>query len=426
MTCAKIPVGGNYTYSLIGIYKARLATCSNKTISACIAFDDAGTVVFSINTNTLKCGMATAGMAKTMADISKTMKIVSYGFSPQRRFRKSINICYNDNNNVKCGDVTTQGHFYGLVNIALPEFKIGGHNLSTYLAINSDSTVMIDLGGVSSTSSSIVDSIKRMEGMGNSEDYNKIFEALKDLGAEYTYTLKGHLTLKLSEITKGFMKNLHLNIANLNFLATTGNGASGRKAGIYFQLKSDVLESLNDIIENLVDTYLGVFGLDIEVPDIKNLEVSLGVFIDTDLIGIGAQLTSAIKFQCFYNYKNNKGSCQLKDKFFSAIADGANWVLKSASKLWDEKGEQLTKFERNLVFHSVAAQKAKEKWSAIRNAAKKAAKAAKKKGKEAAKKATETAKKAAKAVEKATDAAVKKVAEVARKAKKAFKKAFPW
>jgi len=432
--CHRFPINDTDEFGVVSVWIPNFVCPTTPdapmTIGGCLLFDRVGTGAIILNGKLIGCMLGGTGIGNLLAPFMNFVGTMGFGFSLRKKFSKTYNLCYNKDDKVGCSEKTTRGHFMFQLNLGLPTFKIGKKELKDYLSLNVDMVLLLDLGNMfekGGLGESLIESFSDKEKM------KDLPTAIMNAGAEITYCMKGVITIKASDVTNGFMSNISITLAERYFLVTSGNGESGLPAGFYFYQKSDLINSIIKIFNSLIDKYVNCFGLDISIPVPKNTSLAMGAFIDGKSIGFRFILGST-QFQCLYNFDKNRGSCQFKDKFFTAIIEGigkaAEWVVKSAKKLWDATGKVVTRFAKNVgKFFTNVGKKAKEGLIKAANAAKKAAEAAKKaaeeikkKAEEAAKKAAEAAKKAAAEVKRKAEEAAKKAAEAAKKAAAAAKK----
>jgi hypothetical protein len=406
--CQGIPLPQDGTFGVLGAYVNNVPCGAPVTVAACMLFDDCGTVVFAVNGGTATCAATiSTGIAAVISPLADVLDSISIGFSLARRFTKTFTVSARDGDGIISRQVTTRGHFYFGVDIALPfNFKIAGKTLEDFIEVGLSTKFMVDFGQVSNSVKDFVSSLS------DGKPDKKTLNSIMNLGAELTVSLDSKMTLKFEDITKGLFDDLELNIGTVDVLITQGgsNSASRLPAGIYVYFSSDILKNLFDLFDKLCDDFGPILDkIGFKKISFPKTNSSLGVFITNEATGFDFKLPG-LYVKCMFIYSKNKGSCQFGSKLFTALIEGAKWVVRKAAKFFDDAGEEIVEFANDAGKFSEKAAKA---------VAKKAGQLAKQAKEEAERAAREAKRAAEKAARKAKEAAEK----VAREAKKAANEA---
>lgn len=405
--CNEMPLNFSLNQNLFALYLPNAVCPGDPGVEAmhlCFSVDDKGSVSVIINGKAAQCGISATGVGNIIKPFTEITEKLGFGFSPLRQFRTDLKLCYNSNSSITCGSLTAKGHFFFLVGIGLPEIKIGSKDLSDFIGIEADIEAMIDLGDVGSVVNSTIASLRNIN---DPNGGTNILNTIKNIGAEFSLKITGIFVLKLADITNGFLADLELEVASLNYLLSSGGSNSGtgiKNAGFYFSATSDILGGILDMLNEQFDTYAGAFGVDISLGNINITDIGFYFFVDDQSVAFKFDL-KLFTFQCMFLYNSKKGSCQFKDNFFTAILQAGKWVVKKAAKFFDETGSEIASFANTGInFTQDAANEVANKAKQLADEAAKAAKAAADAAADAAKSAANTvssgAKKAIKKIKK--------------------------
>ena len=70
---------------------------------------------------------------------------------------------------------------------------------------------------------------------------------------------------------------------------------------------------------------------------------TIGVFVQDDSAGVEFY-GLGMSLRCMFIYSKGSGSCNFNHKFFTAIIEGAKWVIKHAKKFFDNAGKEVMRF----------------------------------------------------------------------------------
>jgi hypothetical protein len=414
--CQGIPLPADGTYGVLGAYVNNVPCGSPVTVAACVVFDDCGSVAIAVNGGTATCAATySTGIAAVISPLADILDSISIGFSLTRRYTKTFTVSARDGDVINSRQITTRGHFYFGLDIAMPfDFKIAGKTLKDFIEISRSTKFMVDFGHVGTAVKDFVTSLSD-----GKPDKNTIY-SIMNLGAEMTVSVDSKMTLKFEDITKGLFDDLELNIGTVDVLITKGgDSASGLPLGIYVYFSSDILKNLFDLFDKLCDDMGPILNkIGFQKISFPKTNSSLGVFISNEATGFDFRLPG-LYVKCMFLYSQNKGSCQFGSKLFTALINGAKWVVKKAAKFFDDTGEDIVEFANDAGKFSkkVAVAVAKKTEELARQAAE-AAEKAKKEAEEAARKAKEAAEKAAREAKEAAEKAAREAKEAAEKAAK--------
>ena len=349
MQCTKLPLDPDHQYSVVGVALYKVP-CPNPekpgTLSGCMVFDKEGTVGVIINGGILRCGMATTGVGKIFEPFAKFVGAMGFGFSLNKKFMKTFEICYGGQSlDVRCNKVTARGHFTVVLNLAFPEFKIGSLDLTKYFQLNATNTLLIDATQSISAVKSLVSELT------NSNSCNKgtnILSKIRDMGSEITFISNGYITLKMNDLTNGFICNLNFELNETAFVFTTGGGSTGLEPGVYFHFNSNVIKSITGIFVKLFNHFTGVLGsvFKIPMPDLSFLDISFGFYINIHGLGFKFDLIT-FEFECAYRFSDSRFSCKFDTDFFTILKEAVKFVIKKVGQLMSDAGEVVGEFAAN-------------------------------------------------------------------------------
>lgn len=349
--CSTLPLMGDYKYGVIGVAVDNVPCGATPvSITACIAFDRCGTVALSTNAGLLQCAATySTGLAAILSPVSDVLDYANIGFSLKRRFTQSFTIAYRDGTSVATKSITTYGHFMAKIGFALPlnDFKIAGKAIKDFFSFNVEATYTLDFGNVSSVVESMIDNMISTK----SSNRSNVLDTLLNSGAETALTVTGYFVLNFNAITKGFLPDIAFSLDTTNFLLTLGGGASGMARGFYFYKGSGVL-NLGAVLNLVVNQFKPLFGaLGVILPDLSNLDLSLsyslGLFLNDDAAGFQIDILG-FNLKCVFAFNSGSGSCDLDSKIFTAIIEGAKWVIRHARQLLDATGKKIVEFANDV------------------------------------------------------------------------------
>jgi hypothetical protein len=176
----------------------------------------------------------------------------------------------------------------------------------------------------------------------NIKDPKQVASSIKSIisKCEAAIEITADLTLKLKDLTKGFLPDLTTNLIKVAALVTAGNGGSGLKAGLYFTANvPNVLAQLGNLINGLINHFasvLEIFG--VNKPKLSTSgSTKIGFVANSNQIGITFKDSmTSIDIQCWIRFSPSKASCNFNGNFFTMIAEAGKWAIKAAKKLFDE------------------------------------------------------------------------------------------
>eukprot|EP00340_Litonotus_pictus_P010418 CAMPEP_0170536008 /NCGR_PEP_ID=MMETSP0209-20121228/101908_1 /TAXON_ID=665100 ORGANISM="Litonotus pictus, Strain P1" /NCGR_SAMPLE_ID=MMETSP0209 /ASSEMBLY_ACC=CAM_ASM_000301 /LENGTH=1000 /DNA_ID=CAMNT_0010837327 /DNA_START=214 /DNA_END=3216 /DNA_ORIENTATION=+ len=254
-----------------------------------------------------------------------------------------------------------------------------------FFTINADMYLMLDFGDSLSVIEDFVNDIRK----GDSDTGENLIDNIINANFEVCLGIKGSFVLNLNKLTQGFLPNLSFNLGEVNLLLTNGNGgSSGMNRGIYLYFKVG-FNNISSLFQTIVDQFSGIlslFGLKIEIPNI-NASVGIGLFIQDDSAGIYLSSLFGLKIEipninasvgiglfiqddsagiylnapgtslyCQFIYSTEKGSCDFNSQFFTALIEGAKWIIKHARQMFETAGKEIVRFSKDTAkFASKAA-----------------------------------------------------------------------
>jgi hypothetical protein len=430
MTCADFPINEDHNYGVVGAYINNVPCGSPQTVAVCVAFDTCGTVTFSMNGGVAACAASTTGIGAIITPLSGILDSIHLGFSLNRRFERTFTVLVRKGNSLETKKITTRGHFYLGLNLSIPiDFiKIGKKSLKDIFDLRLSSLFMVDLGAhIGSTLTQLVDT------MTSGKPDKNFTKNIMNIGSELTVEMKGKLALKLEDLTEGFLDDIELELGQANAYITRNlpDNATGLTAGVYMYLKSDILKNLFSIVENLLSDFGPILKqIKFIRKAIPSSQTYMGLFITTEAMGMSMSF-GGNTIMCMFIYSKKNGSCSFNGSFFTALIEGAKWVIKEAKELFDNTGKEIVRFTKGVgKFAKMAASAVKDKMENLAKEAEKAAKEAKKLAEETGKKVAKETQKAAekvkdtgKKVAKETEKAAEKVKDTGKKVAKETEKA---
>jgi hypothetical protein len=108
----------------------------------------------------------------------------------------------------------------------------------------------------------------------------------------------------------------------------------------------NLLDGLLKHFENI----LKIFG--IRKPSLSNrsslFSNKVGIVMNSELVGFQLNFYG-FEVDCFWRFKDNKGSCKFDHIIFVAIREGVKYIKKEAAKFFDETGKTVGEFTANFV-----------------------------------------------------------------------------
>ena len=339
--CGRMPVNGDFVYFAIS-FVAYNVVCGEEpeTMGGCLIADiSSGTLGVIFNGNIIKCGMTLTGAGATLKPFMEFVGALGLGISLNRKWEKTLTVAKPDGNNIKVVDVTSLGHFTFVLNVGLPDFKLGKKNLKEFFSLNATTTVLVDLGNVASNVATAISSLNSVNSCENSAN---TIQSIKNSGAELTIVAEGFLTIKLNDLTRGFFPDLDIELGEASFVASLGGGNTGLPAGVYLYFKSNVLQAILDVFEYLFNYYLSIISdkFNISMPDLSGAEMSLGLFFSESKVGFVFNF-SAGEFRCLYDFDKKKGGCKYIDHFFTMIVGAIVDAIVAVGEFFEEVGETI-------------------------------------------------------------------------------------
>jgi hypothetical protein len=433
MKCDGIPLMEEFKYGYIGAYVNNVPCGTPQTVNFCVTFDQCGTFAIALNGGMAQCAATySTGIAAIVSPVAEVFDYLSFGFSYKRRFTQTFTIAYRNGENVNSKEITTYGHFLIGLGFSTPlEFiKIDNKSISDIFSLDLDTKFIVDLGNAASTIDKFINQIQNV----NKENTKNLIDAIMNQGAELTIQVAGTFSINLNDLTRGFIDNMEFNIGSAAILVSMGgsNNASGMNTGFYIYFTMDNVLNLGSIYSRMWMNFAAILDK-IGLPKIPFPKVgaSLGIFIQSDSVGFEFKL-SQISLKCMYIYSSKKGSCDFNNKVFTAIIDGAKWVIKEAGKFFESTGKEIVNFSKDVggfaensasavakVTKQAAEEVARKTQQAAEEVARKTQQAAEEVARKTQQAAEEVARKTQQAAEDARRIAQQAAEEVARKTQQA-------
>jgi hypothetical protein len=341
-TCNRTPYSLNQNYGTF-IINAR-ANCAgqDRDINLCFTFDTCPTVTITMNGGAATCFATASGIGSVFSTVTSASNYIGFGFSLGRKYSKSVTVATQDSPDGIT--VTVKGHWYFNLNLNFPSgwLTVGGKDLSQYLVINGQMTQIIDFGNVDTVLSTLWNQIKNAD----QNSINNLLKTIASGGTEILLAGSADVTLKLDSMSYGFLADLKFEVDS-GFVTTLGGGNSGLSKGFYARISTNLSQKVLDSLKEVYSHFTGVLQqIGVSTPSFPNVGDSntiLGVFIQSDYAGFSFKFLGQT-VTCKFQFSAVKGSCNFSGNFFTAIADGAKWVIKKASAFFDETGKQILSF----------------------------------------------------------------------------------
>jgi hypothetical protein len=343
--CNTFPLAQDSTVGVVSALASKVSCSKSGIVSMCAVFDDCGSFTVTINGGIAQCAANFAtqvGVPAIVTPFANDLDSLSIGFSAESKFKETFKVAYYSSDSVKIKTVTTKGQIYLGLNLSIPlDFvKIFGVNLGEFVTLKIGSDFMIDYGNSSNLVNLLIASIKAA----TTSNRQALMDSLMKQGVEMTGYVRGSMIINLENLTKGLLNKLNINlVSKATVLLTQGgsNSNSGLPAGVYIYLDSKAITNLLDLLDDVFDQFEAILDeLDFDKPKIPNSNAFLGIFATSEAAGFEFNFISVV-VKCIYKFSTSKGSCQFHDKFFTAIVNAGKWLIKKASKFFDESGEEI-------------------------------------------------------------------------------------
>jgi len=331
-----------YKYGVIGGFAANVPCgVTPQSITFLAAFDRCGTVALAFNSGIIQCAATySTGLAAVISPISSMLDYFSFGMSVNRRFViKNFWIAYRSGDKVSHKLITTYGHFMIGLGISLPlqDLQIGDYKLDDIISFDLMTTFMVDFGNSLSNVSTLINEVLTAD----KSTSNTILSTILNTNAEMTLQVQGILSLNIGILTRGFLPDLQFTLATTNFLVSSGNGgASGMNRGVYISLDANIADAFNAVIKQFSEIFKVIGIPSFSFP---SANVRLGVFIESESVGF--EFNSPIfNLKCMFIFNTFIGSCNNNSQFFTALIKAGKWVIKHATRMFDETGADIISF----------------------------------------------------------------------------------
>jgi hypothetical protein len=339
--CKDIPLPEMGKYGVLAAHANNIPCGKPVTVSSCIMLDSCGTVVFIVNGGAATCAATyTTGVGALLSPLADSLDSIAVGYSQERRFTKIFTVAIFKDNSITTQEIRTRGHFFFGLNLGMPlDIKFAGKSLKDLIKVSSTTKVIVDFGQNDSPVQNFITTLS--EGKPSRATINSIM----DLGAEFTLGIDNKMMLKLETITKGLFRDMEIDVLHIDALVTQGgSNQSGLPKGVYIYLNSDVIKNLFSLFDQLCD-YFGPILKEIGFEKISFPQTysTLGLFINEEATGFDFQLPGLFA-KCIFLFGPNEGSCQFGGKYFTAIYNGVEWIIKKAHKFFEDTSDVIVKF----------------------------------------------------------------------------------
>jgi hypothetical protein len=355
--CDNLPLVGDETFGVIS-FNTFLPCSLSAPVAACFVFSGCHTVAISVSGGLLSCvsSVSSAGVASFLAPFIELIDYLNAGFSINRKLSHEVKyLSLNSNGYFELKTKSLKGHVSLGFGLTFPlDFKIGSYSLKDLLEFKVQASFLLDLGkGVSSVSiQRFIKSIFKRETKAKRSEVEEIFK----ITPEFSATMKGKLSIKLQQLTGGFLEDFEMDIGDCNLIVTSAGKYTESELpnGVYIYFETNLflgfMKNLLDGLFKHFENILKIFG--IGKPSLSNrsslFSNKVGIVMNSELVGFQLNFYG-FEIDCFWRFKDNKGSCKFDHIIFVAIREGVNYIVKEAAKFFDETGKTVGKFTANFV-----------------------------------------------------------------------------
>jgi hypothetical protein len=298
--CSRLFIANDQTYSIIA-YNLVNSGCG----SLCLAFDETGTVSFSMDETAVSClnNLALFGLDIQGAVLAKIASIlnspVDFGVSVARRLQTTITLPFiNSNEMVELGESTfnSQFSFFLPKNLNPLQFSPLAKAVGLFasippqvlqaVSIPIEVPVLVDFGPNATSRNLLINTV--FGSTLNVENFMKGFA-----NTEVVASVTGSIIIKIANPI-GFPNPLELRTKNLGVLLKTSNDDFGngfKEAGVYLSIPPEAQEQLHEFVRN------GLKLFKIYIPERPSLK--FGLMLTTKRFGWILELpNNNIKWTC--------------------------------------------------------------------------------------------------------------------------------
>lgn len=340
MGCNFYDLSPNVTFGTASFVGYRVPCAGGSTVTLCSVFNNSGTGAVAINGGILNCGVSLTGMGNMLKPFFSMIGSVGIGYSVNREFERRLNFCWSNSTQsaVSCGSVTHKANFFFLINIGLPEFKIGKFDLSSIITFSGTSVFSLDLGPLIGNASTLINSLTNCT---RCLDGANLLENLRNIGAEFVVTLDGSLTINFNQLTNGLLPDMFVDLKKHSIMVTKGGGSSGLRSGLYFNIQSNILNDFIGIVVSFFNNFLSLFSnWGIPYPDLSFGNVAVNAFVDS--FSAGFKINIAIgELLCIIRFSDGRVGCKYNDKLWTFIKRAIMYVILEVATFFSDVGKEI-------------------------------------------------------------------------------------
>lgn len=339
MSCDYLPLSPSINFGTAA-FTAYNVPCAGGKINLCSVFNNSGTGALVLDGGILNCGVSLSGVGNILRPFLKMIDAVGIGFSVNRDFQRNFNLCWSNSSQtgIDCGTKTHKANFFFLVNIGMPEIKIGKFDLSSIISFNGTPFFTLDLGPLINNASSYINS---MTNCAKCSDGANLLESLRNLGAEFAITLDGSFTINFNQLTNGLIPDMTLNLNKKTLLMTKGGGSSGLRSGIYFNIQSNIIGDFLNILLDFFNNFLSLFSKwGIPMPDLSFGSVAINSFVDSFSAGFKINIVIG-ELLCIIRFSDGRVGCKYNDKIWTFIKRAIMYVILEVGSFFSDVGVEI-------------------------------------------------------------------------------------
>lgn len=352
--CTNNYLNPSNTYSVVGMNLNNIPCPQPQQLAGCFVFDSCGTFYFSVNGGLMQCvaNFVSGGLAEVVAPLTNAINQMSLGFSRQRSFMNQgfKLVTRSGSSGMNEVQVNLKAHFMFNMQLQLPiDYEIlPDINLNQLVNFNLSGVIFVDFGPAAKTVENMINIFLKPNRATFKQQVNNLLKS----GAEISAQVIGTLVVNFQNLTRGFINNMSITVAQCNILITTGgpNSSSGLPGGVYAYISGSAIQNLANLVSNMTSRYSSILNqMGIKLPSTPQVDEgsSISFFIDNQYAGFRVKLNN-FAFMCLFQFSNQSGSCNFGNSFFSGISDGVNFAIKEAKQFFDNTGKDIQKFSKDV------------------------------------------------------------------------------
>ncbi len=245
-----------------------------------------------------------------------SIDMIAIGFSYKRRYYRTFYIPELRGNKIEKRWLRVNGHAHFKLGFKLFKelFKFGKLDISNFISLKAYVSYLVDFGNVEGI---VKSAVKLMDNATEGNEKATMRNILK-LGRQCVIRGYGRFSVKLKELSGGFLFNIGFTLSDTSLLITRGD--QGVKPGIYFLAHPADTVTMYINMLKFLKNILSKFGLEV-IPKIPPLNIALYFFINTYAIGIKLNYRR-LGIECMVRLRDKRFSCRFDIYLFTMIWKG--------------------------------------------------------------------------------------------------------